>query len=105
MPHVLVPASPEPVPFTLRIGDRTMWDTRVTIVGIGEVVGTSWFCPGCGEGVIITSQPVAGLLLNRDAWFHKHDGTAVLAGFLDEDALGSGRALKFAAKIDTARSG
>ncbi len=74
--------------------------TTLDIEGFDQVTGTQWFCPNCGEAVIITGSPVPGLLLNKDGSVHKHEGKAVTAGYLDDNAEGKRKAFKFADKID-----
>ena len=67
---------------------------------IGGIDGTPWFCPRCGKGVMITSAPVQGVILNEDGTVHKHDDVPYLAGYLEGDEKATAAALKFAHQID-----
>jgi hypothetical protein len=78
-------------------------DTTLDIAQVGQVVGTPWFCPKCGRGVIITNSPVPGLLLNKDGSVHKHEGKVTIAGYLDGNDEGTKMAVEFAARIDGTR--
>jgi hypothetical protein len=70
---------------------------------IAKIQGSDWFCPRCGRGVLITTRPVPGLLLEREGAVHKHEARPFLAGYLEQDPLGTGRAEQFAHEIDAAR--